>query len=339
MSFGTDTAPSGWQWPEEIASKPEKKEYIDIPPPGSFEAEQHEAPPNTSAGERPAPEQDPLNPESSPPKSERHYEPRTCRICLEEVMPSFEPVVDGVGSFLNPSPKVEFISADPASGRLIRPCKCRGSQAYVHEGCLQEWRHSDPSYGRRNFWECPTCKFRYRLERMKWSRFISSTLAQLILTTVIMVVTVFLLGFVADPIISLYLEPTATIASITMGGGLGALEFEDDVDLDLDFFDGWVVHFVKGLTSIGVLGFVKVLWAVNPFTWWNLRTGGFLGGGRGRRNRDDSNFTFILIIGIITFMFGVWTWVRKWSRRTLEKAGERVVDVQEDDDNDDEHQA
>jgi hypothetical protein len=123
------------------------------------------------SGTPPAPSKDPETPK---PKRQRHYLPRTCRICLETVLPTFNPTVDNLPRVLNPTPSVSYISSDPAAGRLLRPCKCKGSSRYVHEGCLQAWRHADPRYGRRNYWQCPTCGFKYRLERMQWGRWISS---------------------------------------------------------------------------------------------------------------------------------------------------------------------
>jgi len=42
------------------------------------------------------------------------------------------------------------------------------------------------------------------------------------------------------------------------------------------------------------------------------------------------------VIGVGTFLWGVYKGVRSWSRRVLEKAGERVMDVPLDDDEDEE---
>jgi len=306
MSTVPEARHAGWQWPEDMASESSKTEPIPqfdtFPDEHPVTAEETPAQEEAHAGES--------NNTTPPPRQrQRQYKPRQCRICLEEVLPTFEIPTEGMSTFFNPAPKVTYISAEPESGRLIRPCKCRGSQAYVHEGCLQEWRHADPRYGERNFWECPTCKFRYRLERMKWSRIISSTLAQMFLTIFIMFATVFLLGFIADPIINLYFEPGATIASVATGRGLEPLEFEDD----LEELNGWLAHFAKGLTSIGVLGFVKVMWAMNPITWWNIRQTGFLFGGGGGRNgrvragvtgrdRTENTFWLVVIVGVITFL-------------------------------------
>ena len=69
-------------------------------------------------------------------------------------------------------PKVIYESED--GGRLLRPCKCKGTAKYVHEGCLQAWRHADPGYARRNFYQCPTCGYKYRLQRLGWGRFVTS---------------------------------------------------------------------------------------------------------------------------------------------------------------------
>jgi hypothetical protein len=151
--------------------------------------------------------------------------------------------------------------------------------------------------GRRNYWECPTCKFRYRLERMRWSRYISSRLTQIVLTLAIMLFTVFVFGFVADPIINLYLDPLDTITSIP-SGGIPAIQFEDEEG-------SWIEHFVKGLASLGLLGFVKVFFALGPFQWLNIRYNGILGGhrrrGGGRDRLEDISWT-VVIIGVITFL-------------------------------------
>jgi hypothetical protein len=76
----------------------------------------------------------------------------------------------------------------------------------------------------------------------------------------------------------------------------------------------------------------------SPIQFW-YRNSGFRGRGRaGTTGRDRlGNTTWLLIIiGALTFMYTVWKGVRSWSRRTLEKAGERVLDVQGDDEGDDE---
>ncbi|KAF3391266.1 hypothetical protein F1880_007511 [Penicillium rolfsii] len=211
-------------------------------------------------------------------------------------------------------PRVVYESTDPELGRLLRPCKCKGSSRYVHEGCLQTWRHADPRYGRRNYWQCPTCGFQYRLERLTWARWISSSGTQILLTMGILLLTMFFLGFIADPIIEFFLVEL------------------DDLPLEVENLDtaqaSWVAHFIKGLASLGLLSFFRVMFMMSP---WNLRvaTGG------GRSSGRDRMRWLMIVIGVGTFLWAVYKGVRTWSKRTLEKAGERVMDVPLPDDDDD----
>jgi hypothetical protein len=227
----------------------------------------------------------------------------------------------------------------------------------VHEECLSAWRLQNP-LEKRNYWQCPTCGYKYKLQRLSYGRWISSTAAQVALTVFIFVAAMFVLGFVADPIINLYLDPVSAIASVpdvvkdVKGRGRTAsMVFEDEAA-------GWGEHFVKGLASLGLLGFAKFLFTLSPWHWFNMRGGGvYIGGGgwgggwgigglggggnRGRgvtgRDRLEQLSWITILIGIATFLYAVWKGVRAWSRRTLEKAGERVMDVPgaDDDDEDD----
>ncbi|APA16199.1 hypothetical protein SS1G_10385 [Sclerotinia sclerotiorum 1980 UF-70] len=272
------------------------------------------------------------------PKRRRYYPPRQCRICLETVEPTFETPTAGIASILNPTPRVMYTSEDPELGRLMRPCKCKGSQRHVHEGCLTAWRHADPLYGARNYYECPTCKFQYHFQRIKWGHLISSTFAQLCLTLAILFVTIFVMGFVADPIINFYLDPYSTILSFpSMGGSGPALHIVETETTT------WTEHLLKGLASLGMLGFVKIFFAMSSFSWWNIRQTGVFGGGRVRagtgRNRLENISWTLVIIGIGAFLVTVWKWTRTWSRAVLERAGETVIDVGGDDADDEEEQA
>jgi RING-variant domain len=302
MSANAFTSGASWSWPEEeqipvtLAEQPSVShtsgEWI-------TDDEEELLPQKPSR-----PHQETSQPQS-PPRNQRHYPPRTCRICLEVVPPTYETPPGGLSGMLSPAPQVTYISQDPESGRLIRPCKCKGSQKYVHEGCLQAWRHADPAYGRRNFWECPTCKFRYRLERMRWSSWITSTLAQIVLTLLILFTTIFILGFVADPIINLYVDPVGTLTtnpfSTKVDVVMPRLEEEEPT---------WTEHILKGLASLGLLGFIKVIFAMSPWQWYNLRNTGILGGGGGRngragtgRDRLESVSWWLVTVGVITFLF------------------------------------
>ena len=61
---------------------------------------------------------------------------QVCRICLESTN-----------------------NADPFSPeRLIAPCQCRGTSAWVHRGCLDRWRATQED---RAFSQCTECTFGY----------------------------------------------------------------------------------------------------------------------------------------------------------------------------------
>lgn len=214
--------------------------------------------------------------------SQQSFPPRVCRICLETVLPTFQP-----SEFLQ-RPRVVYESADPEAGRLLRPCKCRGSSRYVHEGCLQTWRHADPRYGARNFWQCPTCGFQYRLQRLTWARWISSAGTQLLLTLAILLLTVFLLGFVADPILDLYLGPLEDVYA----------ELDEELDTGAA---SWLAHLFKGLASLGLLSFFRAIWGISPF--WGSR--GLAGRTTGRDRARSINW-LVVLIGVGSFLWVRW---------------------------------
>ena len=283
-----------WHWPQNSSSPAPQAFQGHSSMPGVFH-EESVVPPKSNQPPNPKPH--------ATQKSKRHWPPRTCRICLETVGPTFHPFSESVPRMFQSSPSVTYESPDPGTGRLLRPCKCKGSSKYVHESCLQAWRHADPEYGKRNYWQCPTCGFRYRLERMQWARWISSTATQIILTCFIFSMALFIMGFVADPIINLYVDPYSVLSSTPfskVGARLEPMLTDDDVT-------SWTEHFIKGLASLGLLGFVKVLFALSPWQWWNIRTSGIMrGGGRsGNTGRDRlaSISWVVVIIGIATFLW------------------------------------
>jgi hypothetical protein len=157
-AFGPKAVPGSWQWPEEIPR--ERVRRSDEPSTSNTQPGRDSNGPNPNQTQSNGRQQ-----------KQRHWKPRTCRICLETVLPTFHPPPENLPGIFQSSPNVTYESEE---GRLIRPCKCKGTAKYVHEGCLQSWRHADPGYAKRNYWQCPTCGFRYHLMRLGWGRIISS---------------------------------------------------------------------------------------------------------------------------------------------------------------------
>jgi RING-variant domain len=279
MSVAPSEADPGLSKPEEPFGSPDNGGE-DEPWPGPHEDE------GAGPEVEPAPDTEGTN---APPRPQRHYPPRTCRICLETILPTYEAAQGGIAAMLDPTPRVSYVSLDPQAGRLIRPCKCKGSSRYVHEGCLQAWRHADRRYSRRTFWECPTCGFRYKLERMRYARWISSTFTQILLTLVIMFIAIFIFGFIADPIIELVLGPIEPLEEVPE-------ELQDIYDRP------WTLHFIKGMASIGLIGFARVL-TLPPFLWNMQSAGGVrVGGRRGGRDRVGNVTLTVILTGLITIM-------------------------------------
>lgn len=83
-----------------------------------------------------------------------------------------------------------------------------------------------------------------------------------------MLIAIFTLGFIADPIINMYLNPINTILAISTEGR-ESLKLEEQNS-------SWTVHFLKGFASIGVFGVLKTMLAMSSWQWFlrslNVRT-------------------------------------------------------------------
>ncbi|KAM3513537.1 hypothetical protein MY11210_002824 [Beauveria gryllotalpidicola] len=258
------------------------------------------------------------NTADQPPQAENrgHYGPRTCRICFDTVEPQHADA--------SQTGRPTYVSEDPALGRLLSPCKCKGTQKYVHEGCLHAWRAASPSQ-ERNFWHCPTCGYKYKLARLDWASLLSSKITQALLTLLLFAVGIFILGFIADPVFNLWLDPIGTI-----GDALNA--DEDNWDLPFEEPPTWIEHFIKGFFSLGIVGLIKSALFMSPWHWWQLRGTG-LGGGRRRgtgRGRVENLSLMFVLLGAFAALNGIWKLVRSLSARVLLHMRDRVIDVDED---------
>ena len=83
-------------------------------------------------------------------------EDKCCRICLEST-DSADPFDGGRESTTS---RVCSHTADARTtgAGLIAPCSCRGTSAWVHRGCLDQWRSTQED---RAFSQCTECKFPY----------------------------------------------------------------------------------------------------------------------------------------------------------------------------------
>ncbi|KAH6983250.1 hypothetical protein BKA56DRAFT_583331 [Ilyonectria sp. MPI-CAGE-AT-0026] len=296
------------------------------PQPDATSEPTHRRPPPAQPEQPPRPQ-----PQAAP--NGRQYGPRTCRICFDTENPKFP--TETAGTFgLPASTRPTYASDDPELGRLLSPCKCKGSQKYVHEGCLNAWRLANPTEA-RNYWQCPTCKFTYRISRLSWASALSSKWAQFALTFVILVLGIFALGFVADPLFDLWSDPIGTIGE-TVTSVVSDIEALKQPPYQEP--TSWGEHFVKGFFSLGIVGLAKSMLAMSPWHWWNLRSSGLMNTtgrrqGTGRARVENISLIFV-VIGAFTFLMGIWKVVKALSARVLNNISDRVVDVDEDDNDD-----
>jgi len=93
---------------------------------------------------------------------------RNCRICLES-------------------------EETRETGRLFAPCLCKGSMKYVHTKCLNEWRAL--ATGTKNFYECPQCKFQYKIERTPLANFFEDDRIAIAIALLTFILALFFCGF------------------------------------------------------------------------------------------------------------------------------------------------
>jgi len=96
---------------------------------------------------------------------------RVCRICLES-------------------------KETRVTGRLFAPCICKGSMKFVHIKCLNEWRAV--AVGTKNFYECPQCKFNYKIERTPLADFFEDDRLAITVALLAFTLALFLLGLLFE---------------------------------------------------------------------------------------------------------------------------------------------
>lgn len=154
-----------------------------------------------------------------------------------------------------------------------------------------------------------------------------------LLTVLVMIVVMFLLGFIADPILNLYVDPYETVI------GHEDLWQEVSVSDSKNDLSSWAQHFVKGLVSMGVLSFVRTM-ILNPFQWWNLRNTGFVSSrasGRAATGRTRAvNISWIVVaMGILSASYLFYQSVQTIIGKSLQRIGNNIVDTQLPGDDDD----
>jgi len=236
---------------------------------------------------------------SLPPPSKT--DSRTCRICFETVYSAIDPT----------SGEPSYASSDLADGRLLRPCKCSGSQRHVHEFCLQSYRTHDLLQD--SYVKCPTCGYTYRLETSPLRGFLTHSATQVLTTGIIVASFIFGGGYAAIPLLSITIRFHQT--------------FEYGIVL-IPWYTanrGWLDHFAQGAVLVGLTGIsiwlydvVIMLWTRvwHPPVWFML----FLGL---LSPQGGSHVFFWIQMALGNFRVVDWTWcmIRSQCRKLAEISG------------------
>jgi hypothetical protein len=79
--------------------------------------------------------------------------------------------------------------------------------SFIQEGYLDAWRKNAPQ--KKHFWECNICHYKYQFNRLGWARFLESPGAHVAIIATVAMILVFIFGYVADPIINLYIDSSS----------------------------------------------------------------------------------------------------------------------------------
>ncbi len=199
-----------------------------------------------------------------------------------------------------PECRICFDGEDVNLGRLFKPCLCRGTQAYIHEGCLNQWRQqgaNEPGQSRQ-FYQCPTCHYNYRTARVWYASLLIHPIVIAIITILTILLTVVTIALLLK-----------WLAFIFIGVQLGRNAFA---------LTGRLIWW-----SILVIGFLTMLAAILKDDT--------------RINFGDLRFVDSAVIevfgyafslsGFMLFIFNVYESVRKLTHSYMLQLGERIIEV------------
>jgi len=202
------------------------------------------------------------------------------------------------------------------SGKLISPCKCKGSMKYVHVNCLNEWRLA--SANNSSYYQCDQCKYKYHFQRTKLAKILSNKFSIFLITLFMTYLYIFFTGFLFKEIIQLKHYK------------IGSIEFPK-----VGFFDIGLEHHMYGIFVIGIYGGLKMTYSY-LFDVGTL-TNNFLRLTRNKRNNqkdDEITLIILVVVGCIKFICDEYKNVYKKSKESLTLLEERILEVDEDDEDD-----
>eukprot|EP01114_Cavostelium_apophysatum_P009945 TRINITY_DN23276_c0_g1_i1.p1 TRINITY_DN23276_c0_g1~~TRINITY_DN23276_c0_g1_i1.p1 ORF type:complete len:247 (-),score=27.00 TRINITY_DN23276_c0_g1_i1:552-1292(-) len=150
-------------------------------------------------------------------------------------------------------------------GKLISPCKCKGSIKYVHIECLDRWRQT--SSNSQSYFQCENCHYKYNFSRPSYAQLMKSKIVLHVVTLLLLVFAVIICGYLWKLVEFLISEEETS--------------WKDFFWIDLS-------HLMSGSVMVGILGSFQI------FMLSGLRLSAF-GFGRGGSGRGDSLVLMIIV--------------------------------------------
>jgi len=224
-------------------------------------------------------------------------------------------------------------------GKLISPCKCRGSMKWIHVDCLNQWRRA--SKKESSFFRCDECRHEYSF-RINSAYLLTTRPIQTSLTLAIFTGTAFTLGSLIK--LALYITKTQIsihprTISLPAAPHAGPIVISAPASLWDVFNYRDPAHWGFGLTALGIAGFAQMLlvggiffnvgdifglrriWGGRQEGRAEIRVGGFFGGG--------ILWIVMILVGLGKAMLGMYRSVNKMSRQILEKLELAILEVEE----------
>lgn len=191
-----------------------------------------------------------------------------------------------------------YASGDADDDRLFRPCLCGGTQAYIHESCLEAWRQS--AHNTSNYFQCPVCSYVYRLRRISVYHAITHWVLLLVLTPLL--------------VVALLLAVAALLQT------LRALLTEQDYGGEVVLLGVTDVSLCWAVAVVGLVAFVAA-----------ACTGEQLPRDMPTPYTCQGACFFMILIGLCFLAYWTFRELRAWLRRRLRQAGDQVLEIKKND--------
>jgi len=186
-------------------------------------------------------------------------------------------------------------------GKLISPCKCKGSIKYVHIDCLDRWRKV--SQNSKSYFQCENCHYKYNFQRTTISKYLKSTFLLQITTFSVFFLLIILSGYLWKFFEWMTLDPATRM-------------WTSFIFIDL-------YHLMTGAILVGLVGFFQLLFIIRG----PLHLGGWYGTGD-RNSVEVVILAIVVIVGLVKAFISLYGFVNRQTEKFLGKMENMVLEVQ-----------